>query len=131
MLAAHAIRAVLADMPADVEATSLADCHAAHAVLAGPRFVMTAPDPWFNELPRLLAGLHARVLRLREGRNPPSQRELTAWRERVSRMPDRRLAAEMEWLLAEYCVSLFAQQLGTSVPVSARRLGQRLAASHG
>jgi hypothetical protein len=37
----------------------------------------------------------------------------------------------MEWLLAEYCVSLFAQQLGTSVPVSARRLEQRLAASYG
>jgi hypothetical protein len=37
----------------------------------------------------------------------------------------------MEWLLAEYCVSLFAQQLGTSVPVSARRLEQRLAAGSG
>jgi ATP-dependent helicase HrpA len=118
-------------MPAGVEATSLADCHSALAVLAGPRFVMTAPDPWFDQLPRLLTGLHARVLRLREGRNAPSQRELTAWRERVSRLPDRRLAAEMEWLLAEYCVSLFAQQLGTSLPVSARRLEQRLAASHG
>jgi ATP-dependent helicase HrpA len=131
MLAARAIRVALADMPAGVEATSLADCHSALAVLAGPRFVMTAPDPWFDQLPRLLTGLHARVLRLREGRNAPSQRELTAWRERVSRLPDRRLAAEMEWLLAEYCVSLFAQQLGTSLPVSARRLEQRLAASHG
>jgi ATP-dependent helicase HrpA len=131
MLAARAIRVALADMPAGVEATSLADCHAALAVLAGPRFVMTAPDAWFDQLPRLLTGLHARVLRLRQGRNPTLQRELAAWRKRVSRLPDRRLAAEMEWLLAEYCVSLFAQQLGTSVPVSARRLEQRLAASHG
>jgi ATP-dependent helicase HrpA len=131
MLAARAIRGALADMPAGVDAMTLADCHAALAVLAGPRFVMTAPDPWFDQLPRLLAGLHARVLRLREGRNPSSQRELAAWRVRLSRLPDRRLAAEMEWLLAEYCVSLFAQQLGTSVPVSAQRLEQRLAASHG
>jgi len=131
MLAARAIRVALADMPAGVEAMSLADCHAALTVLTGPRFVMTAPDPWFNELPRLLTGLHARVRRLREGRNPAAQRELAAWRERVSRLPDRRLAAEMEWLLAEYCVSLFSQQLGTSVPVSARRLAQHLAASRG
>lgn len=131
MLAARAVRVALAGMPAGVDAASLADCQAALAVLAGPRFVMTVPDPWFDRLPRLLAGLQARVLRLREGRNAASQRELAAWRERLSRLRDRRLAAEMEWLLAEYCVSLFAQQLGTSVPVSARRLEQRLAAGSG
>jgi ATP-dependent helicase HrpA len=129
--AARAVRVALDDMPAGVEPTSLADCHGALAVLAAPRFVMTAPDPWFHQLPRLLAGLHARVLRLREGRNPASQRELTDWRERLSRLPDRPLATEMEWLLAEYCVSLFAQQLGTLVPVSARRLEQRLAGARG
>jgi hypothetical protein len=33
----------------------------------------------------------------------------------------------MQWLLAEYCVSLFAQPLGTRVPISAKRLAQRLA----
>jgi ATP-dependent helicase HrpA len=129
MRAARSIRAAMADMPTGVEATLLADCQSALAALAGPRFVMTTPDPWFDQLPRLLAGLHARVLRLREGRNMAAQQELAGWRERLSRHPDRRLAAEMEWLLAEYCVSLFAQQLGTSVPVSARRLEQRLAAS--
>jgi ATP-dependent helicase HrpA len=129
--AARAVRVALADMPAGVEPTSLADCHAALVFLADPRMVMTTPDPWFDELPRLLAGLHARVLRLHEGRNRASQQELAAWRERLSRLSDRRLAAEMEWLLAEYCVSLFAQQLGTSIPVSARRMQQQLASGRG
>ena len=73
------------------------------------------------------AGLKARVLRLREGRNLAAQRELVAWRERVAKLADPALAGEMQWLLAEYCVSLFAQPLGTRVPVSAKRLAQRLA----
>ncbi len=129
--AARTIRAALETMPAGVDAAALADCRAALGRLAGARFVATAPDPWFDELPRLLAGQLARVLRLQEVRNAAQHRELVTWRERVSRLRDRRLAAELEWLLDEYCVSLFAQQLGTSVPVSARRLEQRLAACRG
>ncbi len=128
LAAAHAIRTALAALPAGAEATVRADCRAALERLAAPRFVATTPDPWFDELPRLLAALRARVLRLGEGRNAAAQRELLDWRSRIDRLADRALAAEMEWLLAEYAVSLFAQQLGTSVPVSAKRLEQKLAA---
>ena len=34
----------------------------------------------------------------------------------------RRLAGEFEWLLQEYRVSLFAQPVGTRVPISEKRL---------
>ena len=125
--AAHAVRTALAALPAGADAAARADCRAALDRLASPRFVAATPDPWFDELPRLLGGLRARVQRLGEGRNAASQGELQAWRSRIDRLSDRKLAAGMEWLLAEYTVSLFAQQLGTSVPVSAKRLEQKLA----
>ena len=129
--AAREIESALSDLPRGVEPAAAADCRVELARLAGPGFVARTPDPWFDELPRLCAGLKARVLRLCEGRNLAAQRELVAWRERVVKLADPALAEDMQWLLAEYCVSLFAQRLGTSVPVSARRLEQRVAAARG
>ncbi|MGE0467516.1 MAG: ATP-dependent RNA helicase HrpA [Steroidobacteraceae bacterium] len=125
--AAREIGTALRDLPRGHEPAAVADCRAELARLAGPGFVANTPDEWFDELPRLCAGLKARVLRLREGRNLAAQRELVAWRERVAKLADPALAGEMQWLLAEYCVSLFAQPLGTRVPISAKRLAQRLA----
>ena len=127
LAAAQAVRSALAALPAGADAASAADCRASLAWLLPSRFVATSPDPWFDELPRLLAGLRARVQRLSEGRNPAGQRELLAWRGRVDRLENRTLAEDLQWLLAEYTVSLFAQQLGTSVPVSAQRLEHKLA----
>jgi len=124
---ARAIQAALDRLPPALEPAAVADCRRWLTRLAGTRFVATTPDAWLDELPRLLAGLQARVSQLGEGRNPSAQRELVAWQARVAALADRRLASELEWLLAEYCVSLFAQRLGTSVPVSAKRLEQRLA----
>ena len=126
LAAAHAVRTALHALPAGTDAALRADCVDALERLAAPRFVATTPDPWFDELARLLTGLRARVQRLGEGRNEAAQRELHGWRGRIDRLADRRLAADMQWLLAEYTVSLFAQPLGTSVPVSAKRLEQRL-----
>jgi ATP-dependent helicase HrpA len=129
--AARAIQSALDRLPSEFEPAAAADCRRGLARLAGPRFVATTPDAWIDELPRLLAGLQARVDQLGEGRNPSAQRELVAWQARIAALADRGLASELEWLLAEYCVSLFAQRLGTSVPVSARRLEQRLGAASG
>jgi ATP-dependent helicase HrpA len=38
----------------------------------------------------------------------------------------RRHLEELRWMLEEYKVSLFAQELGTAFPVSAKRLEQQL-----
>ncbi|MEX1993422.1 MAG: ATP-dependent RNA helicase HrpA [Steroidobacteraceae bacterium] len=129
--AARSIRVALDRLPRELEPAATADCGRELVRLAGPRFLSTVPEAWLDELPRLLAGLQARVTQLGEGRNLPAQRELVAWQARIAKLADRRLAAALEWLLAEYCVSLFAQRLGTSVPISARRLEQRLGAARG
>ena len=61
---------------------------------------------WSDELQQLTGQLQARMQKLQqEGR---SDERLLQWR----------------WLLEEYRVSLFAQQLGTRFPVSAKRLGK-------
>ena len=126
---AREVHGALQSLPRGVHTPIAADCARELGRLAGERFVATTPDPWLGELPRLLAGLGARVAKLKAGTNLAAQQELRAWRERVERLGDRELASELTWLLAEYCVSLFAQRLGTSVPVSAKRLEQRLAAA--
>ena len=126
---AREVHGALQSLPRGVHTPIAADCARELKRLAGERFVATTPDPWLSELPRLLAGLGARVAKLKAGTNLAAQQELRAWRERVERLGDRELASELTWLLAEYCVSLFAQRLGTSVPVSAKRLEQRLAAA--
>jgi ATP-dependent helicase HrpA len=41
----------------------------------------------------------------------------------------RQLVEEFRWLVEEYKVSLFAQELGTAVPVSPQRLDQLLQTS--
>jgi ATP-dependent helicase HrpA len=38
---------------------------------------------------------------------------------------------EFRWLIEEFKVSLFAQELGTAVPVSAKRLTEQLARLEG
>ncbi|MBM2853494.1 MAG: ATP-dependent helicase HrpA [Steroidobacteraceae bacterium] len=127
--AAREVHGALQSLPRGSHTAIAADCAHELKRLAGERFVATTPDPWLGELPRLIAGLGARVAKLKAGTNLAAQRELRDWRERVERLGDHGLASELTWLLAEYCVSLFAQQLGTSVPVSAKRLEQRLAAA--
>ena len=37
-----------------------------------------------------------------------------------------RLTDEFRWLVEEYKVSLFAQELGTAVPISVKRLDEQL-----
>ena len=70
--------------------------------------------------------------------NPPKEqeraRQIMPYQEAVNRFKatppksaeGRRLVAEFRWLVEEFKVSLFAQELGTVVPVSAKRLDQQL-----
>jgi len=129
--------AALQDLPEGVDPALIEDCRAQLSALAEGRFVRAAPDPWFESLPRFLRALGRRIARLRGARGPAmdAQYELRNWREAV-----RGLAAEaaeraggepaalalLRWMVEEYCVSLFAQELRTSLPVSPRRLDRQL-----
>jgi len=107
----------------------------ANLVYAG--FVLATPDPWFERLSRYL---HAAQMRLvAYGTNPARERQSAdlisdledEYAALVESFPEGPLPAKVAgvgWLLEELRVSLFAQQLRTAEPVSAKRVRQAMAA---
>jgi ATP-dependent helicase HrpA len=126
------VRRELEALPAGLDAELVADVRQAFAELIYPGFVRQTPDPWLDQLPRLLKAVGRRAAKLlgMHGAVASAQQELLAARARLAalrrRVPDGAAwPAELsllKWLVAEYGVQLFAQDLGTSVPISAKRL---------
>ena len=93
-------------------------------------FLLTTPWERLKEFPRYLQAIEQRLEK--HGQDPRRDAQLAAevaplesrYRERVKAERGVRPPAsdEFRWLLEELRVSLFAQQLKTRVPVSARRL---------
>ncbi|MDR9455646.1 MAG: ATP-dependent RNA helicase HrpA [Spiribacter sp.] len=99
-----------------------------------PGFLLETPPERLADLPRYLEGLRRRVERLE--RDPsrdqaglaviqPHQQRLDETRERHARRAIRDPALEqVRWLIEEYRISLFAQELGTRERVSEKRLAR-------
>jgi ATP-dependent helicase HrpA len=132
-------RALDALSPA-LDAQLIADLQRARARLIYPGFVTTTPDPWLNSLPRYLRALERRIRKL-PGAHGAAARAQYDLRERWERYEALKALAgaldaepptalvEWRWLIEEYAVSLFAQELKTSVTVSPKRLEQAEAAA--
>jgi ATP-dependent helicase HrpA len=96
-------------------------------------FVRSTPYPWLRQLPRFLKGIEVRLKKLlnagaaRDAQGLMEVRRLwetylkRAERHRESGTHDAALG-QYRWMLEELRVSLFAQELKTSMPVSAKRL---------
>jgi ATP-dependent helicase HrpA len=107
-----------------------ADIRAQLAWLVPAGFLLVTPWERLKEFPRYLQAIEQRLEKL--GANPRRDAQLAGeiaplesrYRERVKAERGLKPPAEDEfrWLLEELRVSLFAQQLKTRVPVSARRL---------
>ncbi len=107
------------------------------AALLPSRFLESIPFERLPHLPRYLKALLLRVERAAQ--NPPKDREraaqvapyVTALRQVTAKPPHSTEAGEaraaFRWLIEEFKVSVFAQELGTSVPVSVKRLDEALA----
>ena len=99
-------------------------------------FLETIPFVQFAHLPRYLKALATRMERAKL--NPAKDKErsqqlapyVTALRQLEANAPkaadDQRRLAEFRRMVEEFKVSLFAQELGTAVPVSPQRLDQLL-----
>jgi len=96
-------------------------------------FLVVTPWRWLQQYPRYFRAITLRLDKIagsgwRRDRRAFDQLEpfLQAYRERAADHRRRGVYdAELEvfrWMLAEFRVSLFAQELGTSIPVSAKRL---------
>ena len=101
--------------------------------LVGPRFLTETPWPWLKHFPRYLRAIAYRFDKLRSGgqaRDLAGCEEVRDWWQKLQQTVTGLAEAErlnpaliqFRWMLEEYRVSLFAQPLGTAVPVSAKRL---------
>jgi len=115
------------------------DVRAQLAALLPRGFVSRTPAARLRELPRYLKAIAMRLDKLREApmRDARARAELepllARWRRVVQQrrgQSDARLD-EVRWLLEELRVSLFAQELRTPIPVSAKRLGKAIDALRG
>jgi ATP-dependent helicase HrpA len=115
-------RAALADLRAQVE------------WLMQPGFVARTPDPWLSRIAVYLKGARLRLEKLsgRLARDAQWQASVSHWMKRWADLPPttdpERLARRetLRWLIEEYRLSLFAQELGTVTRVSERRLEEML-----
>jgi ATP-dependent helicase HrpA len=103
------------------------------ARLVPRRFLVRTPAPWLEHLPRFLRGIQVRLQRLFNAglaRDAAASAELAPlWRLYVERELAHQVRGVVDpalehfrWMLEELRVSLFAQELKTSVPVSVKRL---------
>ena len=102
------------------------------AWLVFPGFVVTVPWPWLENYPRYLEAMRVRAERaqLNPASDARKQAECAALWQRyetfasLEKKPphDRAALQEYRWLTEELRISLFAQELRTAVPVSAKRL---------
>jgi ATP-dependent RNA helicase HrpA len=115
--------------------SAVADVDAQLAQLLPPDFIATTPEPWLAQLPRYLKAIARRLERLpgHERRDAELARRIApfaaAWRKFAHSAERAGPAAQrFRWMLEEFRVSLFAQDLGTRMPVSEKRLAAELAA---
>ncbi|MCY1347130.1 RNA helicase HrpA [compost metagenome] len=117
------------------QAMALNDIKQQLANLVYPGFVRETPGEWLKELPRYLKAIDQRLDKVgaQVQRDRVWTGELTAaWEQYKARAAKHAQEGKRDpelvlyrWMLEEYRVSLFAQQLGTKVPASDKRLAKQ------
>jgi ATP-dependent helicase HrpA len=112
---------------------AVADLREQFEHLLGPKFLTAAPWEWLKQYPRYFRAATARLESLSAGGLARDQKNFEEFRPRWEAYLKRKeehaalglFDPELEhfrWMLEEFRVSLFAQKLGTAVPVSGKRL---------
>ncbi|MFC2973585.1 ATP-dependent RNA helicase HrpA [Azotobacter bryophylli] len=123
------------------QAMALNDIKAQLARLIYPGFVRDTPAEWLREYPRYLKAIEQRLDKVgaQVQRDRVWTGELTGlWEQYQARAAKHAQEGKRDpelslyrWMLEEYRVSLFAQQLGTKMPVSDKRLAKQWATVEG
>jgi ATP-dependent helicase HrpA len=101
-------------------------------------FVAATPAAWLPHLPRFLKGIGVRLTKLTNAGLVKDQQGLAvveplekAYRDRVEKHRREGIVdpalVQYRWMLEELRISLFAQELKTSIPISAKRLSEQWA----
>jgi ATP-dependent helicase HrpA len=119
----------------DPFASAFADIDAQLAGLLSPDFVRATPAPWLEQLPRYLKAVARRLARLPGNARRDAElasriapfvrgwQQLMAQRAATAALP---AIEQLRWMLEEFRVSLYAQDLKTLMPVSEKRLEAEL-----
>lgn len=127
------IRRLLPEAPAEMGA----DITEQIDNLLFPGFIGATEEPHFSSLPRYLdAALHR--IENRDGRDEHRAQEVwdveDLYAELCAEQPEGPLPPDVEeigWLIEEFRVSVFAQRLGTRVPISRKRIRKAIDAARG
>jgi ATP-dependent helicase HrpA len=117
-------------------AASYADLHGQLEALLAPGFLRELPHARLQHLPRYLKAMRLRAEKLRDDPARDSsrlQQVLPDWRAVLDARAggDASVALEtLRWMVEEWRVSVFAQELKTAEPVSGKRMARALAALH-
>jgi ATP-dependent helicase HrpA len=114
----------------------LQDAHEQLARLLAPGFLVRTPWNWLLHMPRYLQAVSRRLEKLTGGGHVRDQQQLPDLRVRANRCFERLRQHEerrvfdpaletYRWMLEEYRVLLFAQDFGTALPVSQKRLDKQ------
>ena len=135
--AARAVRRLIDAPDLHAPAESLADARRQLDGLVHHGFLAATPDDPFASLPRYLEALRVRLEKLRRGGANDVRRlaEILPLQRRLeSRVRDARARGRSDaelachrWMLEEYRVSVFAQELGTAFSVSRKKLDEQWA----
>jgi ATP-dependent helicase HrpA len=96
--------------------------------LLSTTFVTATPFEHLRHLPRYVRGMKLRCERAEKDpkRYHERERELVKYVELV-RNGGKNAPPELRWMVEEFKISLFAQELGTQYPISAQRIEKFLA----
>ncbi len=138
---AHQVEASLAATPSPPVRAAFSDLRAQLARLVHPGFVAETGARRLPDLVRYLRGMSRRLEKMAEtlGRDAERmavvQRVSEDYQQTLADLPPARRddpdVREVRWMIEELRVSLFAQTLGTSGPVSERRIEKALDQLHG
>ena len=133
--AARTVRRLIDAPDLHAPAESLADARRQLDGLVHHGFLAATPDDAFASLPRYLEALRVRLEKLRRGGSNDVRRlaEILPLQQRLeSKVRDARARgrsdaelARHRWMLEEYRVSVFAQELGTAYRVSRKKLDEQ------
>ncbi len=136
LLAHKDLRALLGQLQAPASSAACTEVGEQIARLLAPGWLSETPEPWLSQLPKYLRAAVRRLERLRAdadrdrklaARVTPFVAACRLLRDSVA---DDETGAELEqlrWMIEEFRVSLFAQELRTLMPVSEQRLERQLA----
>jgi ATP-dependent helicase HrpA len=138
LTAARSTRRALEALGSAVFAAARADLAGQLATLFAPRFLDETPAAWLAQYPRYLKAIERRIERLRDDilRDAGLMQRVrpfdAACRALEQSAPARATGPDIErlrWMIEEYRVSLYAQELGTVLRVSEPRLAAQLEAA--